>query len=542
MTGNDALISGGDTASYVSGSWTLIDEITGKTYVADAELHQQNEQVFLDLGISINMKSIYSPGPYKLGEKPDGSETVAIYENLADNNGLLESTISYADSSVRWLSGVEDNNIPGSSLNWIRSGTYQGDLAGSNDWNMPSKPFDPLESYEKIINGTWSPYLLCAASEQDAVGPAYSLNSKQFATMTDIGSVDIVLTPDKTKWSRSVVVEMCPDKNLSQGGIERFKFRVAPSVDKDGNPAQAGSGPSENPEDPNYISDSGMGWFPGYAINIETGERLNVMFGEDSWLAAENGRDMLFNPTTTIYDDQGNPRFGGKHYVYVMDHSTRNLQGLIYPFPAYDACRFIRNGYELHDVPAFLYENAWYSTTMYVGIPLADDPDTWLDNEAKIRIRVGKPYQRYYSIPLDSASIANSRNRHLPLYKFETESVATTAYDPEKAENDLDLIQAVPNPYYAYAGGPGYERNALDNRIKITNLPERCIVTIYNVQGTLIRQITKDEPKTSIDWDLKNHAGVPIAGGVYIIHVKAPEGEKIIKWFGGLRKPDLNVF
>ncbi len=34
--------------------------------------------------------------------------------------------------------------------------------------------------------------------------------------------------------------------------------------------------------------------------------------------------------------------------------------------------------------------------------------------------------------------------------------------NPDKAKSDLDLIQVVPNPYYAYAGGPGYEENALD--------------------------------------------------------------------------------
>lgn len=128
------------------------------------------------------------------------------------------------------------------------------------------------------------------------------------------------------------------------------------------------------------------------------------------------------------------------------------------------------------------------------------------------------------------------------MYRFETESVATTSYDAEKAQSDLDLIQVVPNPYYAYAGGPGYERNALDNRVKITNLPEQCVISIYNVSGTMIRQITKDEIKTSVDWDLKNFAGVPIAGGVYIIHIKSDDGERIIKWFGGLRVPDLNVF
>lgn len=541
ISGNEALVSGGDTASYITGSWHLENTLTGKIYEADAYIDQQNEQLFLDLGISVNMQSIYYPGPKKLGEKPDGSDLVSIYDILAPNNGLLESTITYADSSVRWLGGVEDNDVPGDPRNWIRAGTYRN--GGTSDWNMPNKPYDPNQNYEKIINGTWAPYVLCSANDQDIVGPCYNLNSKQSAQMEDVYSVDIVFTSDKSKWSRAVVIEMCPDKNLSQGGRERFKFRAAPSVDKNGNPAAPGSGPSEDPEAPNYISDSSMSWFPGYAINIETGERMNIMFGEDSWLSADNGRDMLFNPTSTIFDPVSfNARFGGKHYVYIMDNATRDLQGRVYEFPAYDACRFIRNGYTLYEVPTFLYELAWYSTAMWVGIPLSVDGKEWLNNDVRIRIRVAKPYERFYSSPLDSASIANSQNGHLPMYRFETESVAMEEYNADKAVDDLDLISVVPNPYYAYAGGPGYENNALDNRVKITNLPRQCTISIYNVSGTLIRQITKDEEKTSIDWDLKNFAGVPIAGGVYIIHVKTNDGEKIVKWFGGLRVPDLNVF
>jgi hypothetical protein len=225
-----------------------------------------------------------------------------------------------------------------------------------------------------------------------------------------------------------------------------------------------------------------------------------------------------------------------------MNHITRDIQGRVYDFPAYDGCKFIRNGYTLYEVPSFLYEQAWYSSVSWVGMPLAAPGTEWLSSEVKIRIRVAKPYGRFYSVPLDSASIANSQNGHLPMYRFETENVAYTEYDMEKAKNDLDLIKVVPNPYYAYAGGPGYEKNALDNRVKITNLPEECTISIYNVSGTLVRQLTKDEPKTSIDWDLTNFAGVPIAGGVYIFHVKSKDGEKIIKWFGGLRIPDLNVF
>lgn len=544
ITGNEALNAGGDTASIVTGSWHLIDESTNTVYPADATLDQQNEQLFLDLGISINMKSIYTPGPKKLGVKPDGSTTVDIYEILAPNNGLLSAAITYKDSSIQWLGGVEDNDVPGDPRNWIRAGTYQDDANTSlNDWNTPNKPYDPNQNYEKIVGGTWAPYTLAAFNDQDNVGPAYNQISKQTSQMEDMFSVDIVFTPDKTKWTRSVVIEMCPDATLSQGKVSRFKFRAAPSVDKDGNPAPAGSGPSDDPSAPNYVADSSMSWFPGYAINVETGERMNIMFGEDSWLVEDNGRDMVYNPTSTLFDPvSGRARFGGKHYVYVMHHITRDIQGRVYDFPAYDACKFIRNGYTLYEVPTFLYEQAWFSSIAWVGMPLAVEGKEWLNNEVKVRIRLAKPYARFYSTTLDSASIANSQNGHLPMYRFETEGVAYTEYDGEKAKTDLDLIQVVPNPYYAYAGGPGYENNALDTRVKITNLPEECTISIYNVSGTLIRQLTKDEPKTSIDWDLKNFAGVPIAGGVYIIHVKTRDGEKIVKWFGGLRVPDLNVF
>jgi len=45
------------------------------------------------------------------------------------------------------------------------------------------------------------------------------------------------------------------------------------------------------------------------------------------------------------------------------------------------------------------------------------------------------------------------------------------------------------------------------------------------------------------DWDLKNQSGIPIASGLYIIHVDAPGiGEKILKWFGVMRPLDLQNY
>ena len=110
----------------------------------------------------------------------------------------------------------------------------------------------------------------------------------------------------------------------------------------------------------------------------------------------------------------------------------------------------------------------------------------------------------------------------------------------------IDNINIVPNPYYAFSE---YEEGKRDNRVKITNLPERCEITIFNMQGALVRSFVKDDPLTSIDWDLRNHQSIPIAGGMYIIHIKIEipdetgalvEHEKILKWFGALRQPDLD--
>jgi flagellar hook assembly protein FlgD len=80
--------------------------------------------------------------------------------------------------------------------------------------------------------------------------------------------------------------------------------------------------------------------------------------------------------------------------------------------------------------------------------------------------------------------------------------------------------------------------------VKITNVPDQCVVTIYSVNGTKIRQFKKDSPVTSIDWDLTNHAGTPIASGIYIIHVKdnVNGGEQTVKFYCAMRQIDLNTF
>jgi len=628
-------------AFYINNAeWKLFDKETGKEMLSDGiklsivrdrdtiaqQFYATNyEQLYPNLGISITISQTFHPGDYWVRDK---------------GNGMIGFSASFSDSSKKWLSGIADIDIPGSPLNWIRSGTYyetgkQATMAtadynwisrqGSQDKSARSylDPWDPKEDYEKIFGRSWAPYTLCAtmgvpeftsnpsdAARGDAeYGPAISKSYKPYNFMTSIGSVDIVITPNKELWTRSMVVEtglllhrMEQVFKRKEAIAESFSPRNAPSIDKNGKTAAPGDTlASDDPNHPNYISSSGMSWFPGYAINVDTGERLNIIFGENSFFSANNGRDMRFNPTNVIFDAQGNYYMGGQHYVYIMGHKIiYNPQPqCIDPsnaleLPPYDACakyislfKLPRGGkapYPKDNILGKYARQYIMSSCMYVGMPIPAPGyenmfDYWITGDEKykidtvgttftLKIRVAKPFARYHSevlenpraartygvngeckIPVDEEFASTIKNDYWPMYTFSTKGMEPYI-DEGKLKKDVDLIAVTPNPYYAYSN---YERNALDNRVRFSNLPSNCTISIYNIGGTLIRQFIVDNTADSdhgggnykgntLDWDLKNFAGVPIAGGTYLIHVKSPHGEKVIKWFGVIRTVDLTTF
>jgi hypothetical protein len=117
------------------------------------------------------------------------------------------------------------------------------------------------------------------------------------------------------------------------------------------------------------------------------------------------------------------------------------------------------------------------------------------------------------------------------------DEIATVLGSNDQLKEALEMINVVPNPYYAFSE---YERTRIETKVKITNLPEKCTVKIYTTNGKLVRTFFKDSPVTSLDWDLTNAKAIPIASGIYLIHVDVPEvGEKVLKFFGGMRQVDL---
>jgi len=473
-------------------------------YSSDHDISSPFEQIFTNLGIAVCFVDGKNPG-----------------DLTHESNGLIYSDIIYSNPSIQWLGGLSDAD-GSSAFNWIRSGTQDSENNMYNDFIYSGQYMDPEEYYEKIIGGSWAPYRLASYENDNPALKSIATSIQTTNKMSNLASVDIVLTPDKSKWSRCPVLETCDDPLLAQGGAGKLTLRHHASVDKNGDTLT-----TEAIYDGN---EQGMGWFPGYAINLETGERLNIAFGEDSWLGSENGRDMLFNPTSDLETTLGQPLFGGKHFVYVFGHLSESANDC----PAYDEGKWLYDMFSQETITALRYI---FTSAMWCSIPLSIDGEQWLNNECHIRIRVSKAYNKNYS----TFGSAAPQNNNYPMYSFNTSTLMTVTNDQTTAMNALDMINVVPNPYYAV---DDYEENIYDNKIKITNVPSKCTISIFNLSGTLVRKFKNDNPHvTDIDWDLRNSAGKLVSGGVYIIHVYAPGiGERSIRWFGSMKTVVENEF
>ena len=101
----------------------------------------------------------------------------------------------------------------------------------------------------------------------------------------------------------------------------------------------------------------------------------------------------------------------------------------------------------------------------------------------------------------------------------------------------------MPNPYYGYSPSHDYESDQIATYVKFTNLPQKCTIRIYTLNGNLVKTIKKDDNLVEARWDLNNGSNVPIASGMYIIHVDCGElGVKVLKWMGVMRPVDLDSF
>ncbi len=507
-------------------NWQIVDGDGQVIAESDTTISFYNEQIIPTLGLSVAIQQPEAPG----GDD-DGTY----------NNGIITSEIIYDDPSKEWWSGIADDKSY-SPYNWILAGTNNNPTEPPATL-YPDQSGDSKGYFENIVEGTWGPYMYASGNNRLVVdgfdnygmGPAVTIG-RNLNDAADLHSVDIVFTADKNNWTRVPVFELAEEPGLSEHGDKKLTQRQDTSWTLSN---------GELKRAPNLAP--GWSYFPGYAIDVESGKRLNMAFGENSWLPGENGNDMLWNPTDREFLPPGNNVnggyvFGGQHYIYVFADEDRiggtleDLEykgGAIADWPLTDIMEDLVKTGGLGNIAR---ANFWRACR-WVGMPtlrrgMEFDPYTELPTETRIRIRMNTPYQK--------RELASASNEGKPEFLFNTSNIATKTYVDSVGSSKLETIRVVPNPYYGFSS---YETSQLDNIVKITNLPEICTISIFTPSGTLIRQYRKDNSMTYLEWDLKNAYNVPIASGVYIIHIDAGDlGEKIVKWFGALRPVDLNSF
>ncbi|OUT72078.1 MAG: hypothetical protein CBB76_02330 [Crocinitomicaceae bacterium TMED16] len=515
-----------DTASWVIYRYASEDDVTPlDSATSQRTIAFDNEQIVPEWGISVQIKQekYFVPASGNSG----GPET--------KTTTMISSSINFADSSKQWLTGVNDNDAY-YPTNWVICGEYDPDedteclddgpsyLNPCNYQDEITKDQSPV--WEGLLEGIIAPHQL-VGYQADYAPMAYlgtvATNVRKNAAISFAPSVDIVFTSNQDLWTRCPVFETGRDAGLNIGGVAAGKLRMSPSVGKDGLEDNSGTG---------------MGWFPGYAIDLETGARLYMAFGENSFLGGENGADMIWNPTSNLVSNVGTPLMGGVHpiYVYSKDIKTVNGYSQSYDLPAYNPVQAeTSGGHQLkilidaaESSPTTANCRPIYATLSWVCYPMLAEGQELLSTDVTMKLRINKEYKNY---------VASGQNSGKPMYSWSMDDIATVTASQDQLKEALDIINIVPNPYYAFSE---YERNRLETKVKITNLPEQCTVKIFTVNGKLVREFKKDSPITSLDWDLTNFKAIPVASGIYLIHVSVPNvGERVLKFFGGMRQVDL---
>ena len=487
---------------------------------SEQTIERLNEQILTEFGFSI-----------KVGQTDDAGD-------IADeSNGTIGYEEIYA-SNDNWFSFIPDGQ---NAFNFLRT-----------DEGEPEFNLDPNQAFSNF--GGFTPFVLNSYDTPDLTAdfwlttnlrePAISGAVRQINPIQNLNNVDIVFTNNPENWSRCIVVETAVPEYYSpnpvglgletENGSVNLRLRQGASVGTDGTPDGDGTG---------------MGYFPGYAIDQETGERLNIFFGENSAYHPDdvvgipyeaNGRDMIWNPTDERFvPSNAVPHVflnGGQHYIYVTQEK-------------YDECQVMRSRLEstATNTRRKAYEQiTWSSMALLTeGTSLRPISEGLIPTDLRIQLRVDNPYQVFEG---------TDEFQGYPTYRFTIESAAEDVASENAVETALDNINVVPNPYYGFSA---YEISQFANTVKITNLPAKSTITIYSLDGKFIRQYNRDEAGANVtlgrpsaginttqvspalEWDLKNSKGIPVASGVYLIHIDAPGlGERVIKWFGVARKFD----
>ena len=506
--------------------WTLTNISNNTIILKDKPLFYIKEYVIDELGFTITVDNRPEPGIQKSG-----------------NNGGIGSKLDYRNpNGPEWFSAVANGGK-------IHENVYDF----INPVGNPTQ--DPNNKLSKLGDGYFIPFMSSkyygmpfflspSARELVSIMSGFALNSLR---LRDLNNVDIVMTSDKSKWSKCIVVESTSPELVAEGTIgnrKNFELRSSPSIDKNGNSLDDGT--------------IGFSYFPGYAVDVETGKRLNIFFGESSLYrdtlinikgtqvnmksvlnnGVALGGDMIFNPSSQLYIDDLvikdpvtdeiitiiDPKgivAGGQHYIYV----TRQ---------EYDGCasfatKMMRG--EDGSIPRSL-DRAKVSTAItWTSFPILPKDTRLLPlskglipNDVIVKLRVDNPYgeSRKYNIERERECETDGDN---PIYEFRFDTIGLFV----KAEGELEKVFLIPNPA---------SLSQAELELRIFNLPHDANVSILNISGNIIKTFLPAEGTYTnlsgpgVTEARYNVDSARLSQGLYFVYIKDNKtGEaKTLKW------------
>lgn len=422
--------------------WKLTDTDNGDIIYSTTPVSVINEQVVSAKGIAIQVQPKHN---------------LLHYLNTPVEKKLVGAEVTYAQSAQIWMKeSINVAYFQRSGLNKMYKNNY----------------LDKNKELTNVLGGTWAPYshVQSASTKGPAIYSTSTNDSIIYNSLNKTGNIDVVFTSDQSKWTEVVVLQFDPIGSTHPGRY--LNKSMMPSINKNGQATGANSA---------YRSDSlsrGKSWFPGYAIDLDRGMRLNMVFSESNYNQPGKGNDLKWSPADADTS---------RSFIYILNTPYDGGQKLERTL---DSIRYLNlsattNGRVLQD--------EFYKFTTWVGNVHLKSGQTALQTDARVSLRVRKAYQTN-----NNADPSVAKN---PVYQINIPSNLAKA----PVKNTLFAgISLYPNPAQDEISVKLSDNEKI-SRIKITDIGGRMV---YNNASETTRINTSAYPN-----------------GLYLIRIETTAGK-----------------
>jgi hypothetical protein len=154
------------------------------------------------------------------------------------------------------------------------------------------------------------------------------------------------------------------------------------------------------------------------------------------------------------------------------------------------------------------------------------DPKYW-DYEYEIGVFAGEP--SYFAVTASDVGDPQTGLSSLEASKLVNATLVYPFDSWEKVKEKGLKVAVFPNPYridgnYFRDGYEPGQRN-FDRRLRFVNLPPRCTIRIYTLDGDLVRTLDHDKQEEALDatyhyWDLITRNTQAVVSGIYLFSVE----------------------